>query len=41
VLRGGSWDDLPGYARVSDRLWNVTGYRYNFIGLRLAQDLNP
>lgn len=39
VIRGGSWDNDPEYLRVSYRYWNFAGYRYDFIGFRLAQDL--
>lgn len=42
VLRGGSWDGKPGNLRVSDRLWSLAGFRsLNFLGFRLAQDLEP
>jgi len=41
VLRGGSWVNLPLFARVSDRGGDGTDYRNGIIGLRLAQDLNP
>jgi len=41
VLRGGSWNYLPWYARVSFRLWFGTDFRNYGYGLRLAQDLNP
>jgi len=41
VLRGGSWGSFPRRARVSYRDGYDTDYRYNYGGLRLAQDLNP
>jgi hypothetical protein len=41
VLRGGSWDNAPVTLRVSNRLWNFADYRFNGIGFRLAQDLDP
>ena len=36
VRRGGSWGDGAGRCRVSDRGYNSPGYRYDFLGLRLA-----
>lgn len=41
VLRGGSWFNVPVDLRVSNRRWNFAGYRYGYIGFRLAQDLEP
>jgi serine/threonine-protein kinase len=34
VLRGGSWDYPPTYARASARYWDPPGYRYNNFGFR-------
>ncbi|WP_295434125.1 Hsp70 family protein [uncultured Thiodictyon sp.] len=39
VVRGGSWIYDPSYARVSFRYWGFSGLRYDFFGLRIAQDL--
>jgi formylglycine-generating enzyme required for sulfatase activity len=39
VFRGGSWFGLPENLRASFRGRNFAGYRYNFIGFRLVQDL--
>jgi len=41
VIRGGSWDDRPVGLRASYRTWNFAGNRYNDIGFRLAQDMEP
>jgi formylglycine-generating enzyme required for sulfatase activity len=37
VLRGGSWGNLPGFARVSNRHWCGPGFLNDNIGLRCAQ----
>ena len=36
VLRGGNWNYDDEYMRVSDRYYNLPGFRYYSIGLRLA-----
>lgn len=36
VIRGGSWDDIAGDWRVSDRYFNDPDGRVNGLGLRLA-----
>jgi formylglycine-generating enzyme required for sulfatase activity len=40
VIRGGSWGGEPRYVRSADRLWFVPGLRLNFLGFRLAQDVD-
>ncbi|WP_435276289.1 SUMF1/EgtB/PvdO family nonheme iron enzyme [Psychrobium sp. nBUS_13] len=37
VLRGGSWDNLPRYARSANRSIYSVGYRYYFYGFRVVQ----
>ena len=39
--RGGSWDSTPEYLRASFRNRNGAATRNNYIGFRLAQDLEP
>ena len=39
VLRGGSWNIHAWLTRVSYRSWSTPAYRYDWLGLRLAQDL--
>ncbi len=39
VLRGGSWFNEPWILRSASRDWIGAGYRYGYIGFRLAQDL--
>jgi formylglycine-generating enzyme required for sulfatase activity len=39
VIRGGSWRSNPGYLRSSYRDWFVAIRRTNYIGFRLAQDI--
>ncbi|RDE50729.1 MAG: hypothetical protein DVS81_09680 [Candidatus Accumulibacter meliphilus] len=39
VLRGGGWDDLPGYARSARRYWISPGRRDDSLGFRLARTL--
>jgi hypothetical protein len=41
VVRGGSWDNVPLYLRVATRSGNSTGYRFNYVGFRLARTLSP
>lgn len=41
VIRGGSWGLRPVGLRTSDRSRNDAGRRYDSIGFRLAQDLDP
>ena len=40
VLRGGSWNYDPNYLRSAGRYYSSTGYRYYFIGFRLARTLD-
>ena len=40
VFRGGSWGNSPESVRASFRDWSDAGYRGNFIGFRLAQDID-
>jgi formylglycine-generating enzyme required for sulfatase activity len=37
VIRGGSWNYLPIYARITYRNWYYPGSRVNFIGFRCAR----
>jgi formylglycine-generating enzyme required for sulfatase activity len=39
VVRGGSWYDFPVLLRSSFRLGYLADTRYNFLGFRLAQDI--
>jgi formylglycine-generating enzyme required for sulfatase activity len=39
VLRGGSWGSLPNWLRSADRRWGSSTNRINYIGFRLARDL--
>lgn len=39
VLRGGSWGNVPGYARAADRSRGSMVYRYDYEGFRLARTL--
>ncbi|MBK7849361.1 MAG: SUMF1/EgtB/PvdO family nonheme iron enzyme [Zoogloea sp.] len=41
VLRGGSWDDNPRFARSAVRGWSSTGRRDSDLGFRLARTLSP
>jgi hypothetical protein len=42
VIRGGSWNDLPGLLRSSSRDGNYADDRDNdYVGFRLAQDMDP
>jgi formylglycine-generating enzyme required for sulfatase activity len=36
VFRGGRWYDSPRLCRSASRNWSGPGYRYNFLGFRLA-----
>jgi len=38
VLRGGSWDNSPGFLRSAFRYYRTAGSRYNNLGFRIAQD---
>ena len=37
VVRGGSWDSVPSYARVSNRISSYPETTYAFYGLRLVR----
>ena len=39
VLRGGSWDNLPGVVRSASRIRFVTEIRYSYFGFRIARTL--
>jgi len=39
VIRGGSWDSVPGNLRSAFRTGVNPGYRFNDLGFRLAQDI--
>ena len=41
VLRGGSWNYIPGYLRSAFRGWNDTGHRDDDNGFRVARTLTP
>ena len=41
VLRGGSWDGSPRNLRAANRDRGGPSNRYNIVGFRLVQDLNP
>ena len=41
VLRGGSWDSLPGVLRSAIRFRNSAGFRYVDFGFRIARTLTP
>jgi formylglycine-generating enzyme required for sulfatase activity len=41
VLRGGSWDNGPGYLRSAYRGRNSAGVRNNVIGFRVARSRRP
>ena len=41
VLRGGSWNIIPSYLRVANRLGNTSGIRYDLNGFRVARTLAP
>lgn len=41
VLRGGSWDNLPGNLRSANRNWNSTASRHVLFGFRVARTLTP
>ena len=41
VVRGGAWYDNPRYLRSAVRFRNTPSIRFNDIGFRLVQDLNP
>jgi formylglycine-generating enzyme required for sulfatase activity len=36
VLRGGSWNHVPGGVRAAFRDWNAPGYRSDYLGFRLV-----
>ena len=40
VLRGGSWDNTPGYLRSADRFGYWPAFRFNGIGFRCAQGVD-
>ncbi len=39
VARGGSWNNVPRYARVATRDWYFSGYRHGRLGFRLARSI--
>lgn len=39
VLRGGSWSDTPAWLRTSTRNWFDRAERFDYVGFRLAADL--
>lgn len=39
VRRGGSWGDMPGRARLADRDWYHSDYRFDYLGFRLLRPL--
>ena len=41
VLRGGSWSNSPSDLRAANRGRNSSGYRYYFVGFRVARTLAP
>ena len=41
VVRGGSWRDRPRPLRAANRGWFRPSYRFDSVGFRLVQDLNP
>ncbi len=41
VVRGGSWVNLPQFLRSAARFRYSTTSRYEFVGLRIARDLEP
>ena len=40
VLRGGSWDNDPGFVRSAYRIRSPSGFRYDDVGFRVARTLN-
>ena len=40
-LRGGSWDDYPGFLRAAVRNGLDTGIRFNYAGFRVARTFTP
>ena len=40
VLRGGSWNYVPQFARVVNRSSDATGNRYGNLGVRLVEVLD-
>ena len=38
VFRGGSWVNYPNRVRSAHRYWFGAGFKYNFLGFRLARD---
>ena len=41
IFRGGAWKDAPWHVRAAGRGGWEPSYRFNYIGFRLVQDLNP
>jgi formylglycine-generating enzyme required for sulfatase activity len=41
VLRGGSWCDTPDWMRVSTRNWFEADDRFDYVGVRLAEEVGP
>ena len=40
VLRGGSWDVVPRFLRSANRLRYAAGFRFSFVGFRVARTLD-
>ncbi len=41
VLRGGSWNSIPGFLRSAITYWDGAGNRYDIFGFRVARTLTP
>ncbi|MDE0193498.1 MAG: formylglycine-generating enzyme family protein [Gammaproteobacteria bacterium] len=41
VVRGGSWFNVPSYARAASRAWSTVGNRLGSMGFRVARTLAP
>ena len=41
VLRGGSWDYIPRFLRAAYRDWFGSGFRYYYVGFRVARTFTP
>jgi formylglycine-generating enzyme required for sulfatase activity len=40
VIRGGSWNDIPRYARVASRIRDTPDFRDRSLGLRLVEEVD-